>query len=306
MPPVRFEVPRVSSDVDPREFIDKYYVPRRPVVIEGVASHWPASRDWTRDYLMETLERCADRATRQLLWWDIDRTLIAADVPEPTLIDALRRQKTPRERARSRRLWMSRGGERTPWHYDGNSLEIFNAQVIGSKRFTLVSPHTPIDLEAFSLLGRRPEALPETLLTDAHDYTSFELRAGDLLYLPRHWFHFVESLADFNANINWVWTDLSSGSLDNPVSRREQELVAGFYSLLRLESRLTGFFRVAGAPRLRLKHLSPEYTSEYGGLSNFQVAREFLRERGWVRSAWTLLRESFVSLRLKRADRARR
>jgi hypothetical protein len=296
---VRFEVSRVSAHVDTREFLEKYYVPRRPVVIEGAAKHWPATRHWTRDYLKEKLERSAHRATRQLLWWDIDRTLIACDVPEPRLIEQLRELQAPRERARSRRLWMSAGGECTPWHYDGNSLEIFNAQVVGKKRFTLVSPHTPIDLGAFSLLGQKAEALPDTLLTDEHDFTSVELCAGDLLYLPRHWFHYVESLDTFNANVNWVWTDLESGSLDNPVSRREQDLVAGLYPVFAVERRLAALARAVGLPRLRVKHFSSEYTSEYGGASDFEVPRSFLRERGILRATRTLLNELLVGMRVK-------
>lgn len=298
---MRFEVSRVSPTLDTREFLHQYYLPRHPVVIEGAAEDWPARQHWTRDYLNEKLERSTHRATRQLLWWDIDRTLIACDVPEPKLIDELRELQAPRERKRSRRLWMSLAGERTPWHYDGNSLEIFNAQVVGTKRFTLVSPRTPIDLKAFSLLGQKPEAEPDSLLTDAHDYTTFDLKAGDLLYLPRHWFHYVESLESFNANVNWVWTDLASGSLDNPVSRREQDLVGGLYPLFALERQLAPRTSRVGLPRLRIKHFNPEYTSEYGGASNFEVPRSFLRERGVARAGRTLLAELLLGLRLKLA-----
>jgi Cupin-like domain len=295
---VHFEVPRVSAHTNPREFLEKFYIPRRPVIIEGAAEHWPALRRWTREYLTDTLERGASGATRQLLWWDIDRTLVVHDVPEPQLVAELRRLQTPRERARSCRLWMSEGGECTPWHYDGNSLEIFNAQVIGKKRFTLVSPHTPIDLAAFSLLGRAPVALPEQLLSARHEHTSFELCAGELLYLPRHWFHFVESLEPFNANVNWVWTDLASGSLDNPVTRREQELVGGLYPLFALERRIVSIGRVLGLPRLKVKHFSPQYTAEYGGASDFEVPRAFLRQRGIKRALRTLLAELLLGLRL--------
>lgn len=295
---MRFEVPRVAAHTDPQEFLERFYLPRRPVIIEGATEHWPALRRWTREYLTETLERYAGSATRQLLWWDIDRTLVAHDVPEPQLVAELRRLQAPRERARSRRLWMSAGGECTPWHYDGNSLEIFNAQVVGKKRFTLVSPHTPIDLAAFSLMGRAPAAQPEQLLSARHEYTSFELCAGELLYLPRHWFHFVESLEPFNANVNWVWTDLASGSLENPVSRREQELVGGLYPLFALERRLYAFARSLGLPRLKVKHFSPQYTAEYGGASDFEVPRAFLRQRGMGRALRTLLGELLLGLRL--------
>jgi hypothetical protein len=299
---VRFEVDRVPLGIQTRDFLERYYLPRRPVVIDGAAAQWPAHRKWTREYLEEMLERSASSITRQLLWWDIDRTMIADDVLELPLIDELRRLQSPRERRRSRRLWMSAGGERTPWHYDGNSLEIFNAQVLGKKRFTLVSPHTPIDLETFSLLGRKREASPERVLTADHDYTTFELCAGDLLYLPRHWFHFVESLDAFNANVNWVWTDLRSGSLDNPVSRREQDLVGGLYPLFAAERKVAKVASALRLPRLRVQHFNPEYTSEYGGASDFEVPRWFLQKRGLTRVGRTLLSELLLGLHLKLAE----
>jgi hypothetical protein len=186
---------------------------------------------------------------------------------------------------------MSSTGVHTPWHYDGNCAEIFDVQVAGRKRFTLVSPETPIPLAPLSIMARTPDAAPATLLTDYHDHTVVVLRAGDLLYLPRHWVHFVESLDAFNANIGWVWTDLESGSLDDPVSRREQDLVASLYPLFAAERGLAGLGARLGLPRLRLERFSAGYTADYGGSRDFAVARAFLRDRGWARACSALLSE---------------
>jgi Cupin-like domain len=39
------------SDLTPREFKEKYYLPGIPVVFAGAAENWPAVRKWTPDYL---------------------------------------------------------------------------------------------------------------------------------------------------------------------------------------------------------------------------------------------------------------
>jgi hypothetical protein len=292
---LRFDVARVSPTVDAGRFLDEFYFPRRPALIEGAAMDWPASKRWTRASLLDRIERSPGGATRAPFWWDIDRSLVADDIRELPLVSELRRRRSPHERERSTRLWMSNTGVHTPWHCDGNCVEVFSVQVAGRKRFTLVSPETPIPLAPLSLMARTPDAAPAAVLTDHHDHTVFELRTGDALYLPRHWFHFVESLDAFNANIDWVWTDLASGPLDNPVSLREQDLVASLYPLFAVERRLAGLGARLGLPRLRVKHYDAEYTAGYGGSIDFAVARAFLRDRGWVRAYRTLLEELAVA-----------
>jgi hypothetical protein len=300
---MRFPIPRVASTIEVDRFFHEFYAPRRPVVIEGAAADWPATRRWTREFLRTRIDRAPERATRAPYWWDVDFGLVSEDVREPPLIAELRRRVVPRERQRSTRLWMSTSGDHTPWHYDGNCLEVFNVQVVGQKRFTLVSPETPIPLAPFSLMGARPDAPPASLLTDRHEHAVVELRPGNLLYLPRHWFHFVESLDAFNANVNWVWTDLGSGSLDHPVGIRERNLVGSLYPLFAAERFLARLGSTMGLPRLRVRHYTPEYTAEYGGRGDFTVARSFLRDRGWFRAYRTLLSELAVALYAAAGDR---
>ena len=287
---MRFDVTRVSPTIDPQRFLDEFYFPRRPVVVEAAAGDWPATKTWTRASLTERIERSPGSATRAAYWWDIDRRLVADDIREPALITELRRRLMPQEREHSTRLWMSNTGVHTPWHYDGNCVEVFNVQVAGRKRFTLLSPDTPIPLAPLSVMARTPDAAPAAILTEQHDHTVFELGAGDLLYLPRHWFHFVESLGAFNANINWVWTDLANGSLDTPVARRERDLVASLYPIFAAEQRFAVLGARLGLPRLRVNHYDADYTAAYGGSSDFAVARGVLRDRGW-RAYRTLLAE---------------
>jgi len=48
------------------------------------------------------------------------------------------------------------------------------------------------------------------------------MQAGDMLYIPRNWFHRVETLADNTENINIIFNDLA----DKYMQSREQELAA--------------------------------------------------------------------------------
>src|SRR5262249_9050353 len=147
---LRFQIPRVEPTIDVDRFLDEFYLPRRPVVVEGAASDWPAITTWTRDYLDERLTRTPTSVTRNPYWWDLDVSMRAAAIREPALVSESRKRRPPRERKRATRLWMSDKGSHTPWHYDGNCVDIFNVQVTGRKRFTLVSPDTPIPLAPFS------------------------------------------------------------------------------------------------------------------------------------------------------------
>ena len=44
------ELPR-RRDLSGQAFLDEFYAPCRPVVLEGVAADWPAVETWTADYL---------------------------------------------------------------------------------------------------------------------------------------------------------------------------------------------------------------------------------------------------------------
>ena len=98
------------------------------------------------------------------------------------------------------RVWIAPSGSVTPLHFD--LLDNLVGQITGRKRFVLFRPeqarllycpsdlaqpfYSPIDLE-------RPDLERFPLFAQA---TSIEctLEPGELLYLPRRWFHFVRSL----------------------------------------------------------------------------------------------------------------
>jgi hypothetical protein len=120
------------------------------------------------------------------------------------------------------RIWMQPGGHRTLMHYDGNSICGLNLQVVGRKRWTLISPRTPIPCVSFNKVAITD--LPAQYDPDKLSVFEFETVPGDLLYLPRYWFHRVAALESVNINVNWVWTPVEPDP-SSPVGRREVELL---------------------------------------------------------------------------------
>ena len=106
-------------------------------------------------------------------------------------------------------LWLSLHGRpiHTPCHYDGAAN--FIAQLCGAKRFTLFAPREsfrlypfPVghpldnfamaDVDSWRAHGRADARCPALAAAPAMSAT---LTAGDVLYLPRYWWHHVEQLA---------------------------------------------------------------------------------------------------------------
>jgi hypothetical protein len=154
----------------------------------------------------------------QILCWDV-RPEIVSDL---CTIPAVIREALDREKAFLRpnhaRVWFNLKGHKTPWHYDGHSLHVFNLQLKGRKRWRLVAPETPLMCMPLSSIC----LFSEYSLARRRHY-EFETSEGDLVFVPRYWYHSVESLEDLNININWVLTPKTPPS-DNPTSRRELEL----------------------------------------------------------------------------------
>ncbi len=90
------------------------------------------------------------------------------------------------------RAWKHSAGNITPWHYDGNGVNVTNVCYSGSKRFYLSPPgslHT----------------LPVSNISIGHEKWNnnyVDIYPGDFLYIPAYWFHKVECLKDNTFTIN--------------------------------------------------------------------------------------------------------
>ena len=107
-------------------------------------------------------------------------------------------------------------------HYD--ALDNLACVVAGSRRFTLFPPELigrlyvgPID----NTMAGQPVSLAASSVPDRDRFPLFEevkdkaliaeLHPGDALYLPKLWWHKVESTASFNGLVNYWWDAFSAG-----------------------------------------------------------------------------------------------
>ena len=120
------------------------------------------------------------------------------------------------------RIWLGHPSNVSA-HYD--VFENVACVVAGRRRFTLYAPETlgklyvgPID----NTMAGQPVSLAAAASpTDAGQFPLFEevrdqaltaeLRPGDALFVPKLWWHQVESLAPFNGLINYWWDAFSQG-----------------------------------------------------------------------------------------------
>ena len=203
---------------DQAAFLERYYRREEPVVITGAIESDDTEPRARWQALRARIE--ADHTSNErLLWVDVRGDVVAPLCPTPPIIAPLLDGSSVYLRPHFVRLWHNRRGDVTPWHYDGNSIHVCNLQLAGRKRWRIVSPDTPLTCLPFSnsclfrdyaLTGRR--------------WYEFDLDEGELLFLPRYWFHRVESMGDVNVNINWVMTSLAAPA-DTRTARRERELL---------------------------------------------------------------------------------
>lgn len=194
---------------------------RTPFVVRGAAGDWPA-RWWTE----EKLEAAVGASGSTQYWHHLPRDpSYAEDMPCPDWLSAYWQERAKRlSLERPPRFWQAREGHQTPWHYDGNALDVVNVQLTGSKRFTLAPPDRELPWIRF---------LPvSSLACDDADVPVEQvvLHAGDLIFIPRFWSHRVQALEPVNRNVNWVWTD-SDFSADSAVAVREAERLAAVRKL---------------------------------------------------------------------------
>jgi hypothetical protein len=233
-------VPRVR-DLSSEDFLDLFYAPGRPVVIEGEIDDWPALTRWTPDYLRAAVgdapvECQAGRDANPDFELDKDRH--RRILPFATFLDLieaggndayitaynsagnaaalapLQRDLGFLEKYLTRAhgmMWIGPAGTFTPLHFDLTNNLL--AQIVGRKRVTLLPPSEAPRLQhnrhVFSDVHDIHDESRLAKYPAARDARRFEvdLGPGDLLYVPIGWWHQVRSL-DFSAMLtytNFLW-----------------------------------------------------------------------------------------------------
>ncbi|XP_063423182.1 uncharacterized protein LOC134707400 isoform X2 [Mytilus trossulus] len=113
-------------------------------------------------------------------------------------------------------IWIGSEGCYTNCHYDTYGFNLV-AQICGRKRWTLFPPSdtksmypTRIPYEESSVFSqvnvKKPDTTTFHLFKNSHPHVVI-LEPGDVLYVPRHWWHFVESLETSISINTWVEMD---------------------------------------------------------------------------------------------------
>jgi hypothetical protein len=251
----------VAERPSPELFQKRYFAPQTPVVIHGAIDSWPArhwthetfrvrfghvpvrievwdSDEATRDArdqaekltyqhatmaeYIDLIERHGESKRYYLAQFPIFDAIpeLRRDVrPLGYYIEALRRLYTPEL------LWLGPAGTVTPVHFDRS--QNFLVQLYGRKRVTLFAPaHTerlyagdgvrnfsPVDVEAPDL-ARYPR------FAQARGLQAL-LGPGDVLFIPRGWWHHVRSLDPaISLNLWWLSVPEAMRTLPTVLARR--------------------------------------------------------------------------------------
>jgi hypothetical protein len=214
---MKLQISKVSIDtLSPEKFVDEYLKPEKPVLLTGLSNI--DTEILTPEYVKQNF---ADESKREAGWYDaniVDEGCITI----PEIVRNVMDRQDMAVRAAPMRLFMQPGGHVTLPHYDGNSLHGFNQQVVGKKRWIITSPNTPLPNIPFMFAGLVGKNFNYS--EEKHDFMEFETNPGEILFLPRYWYHEVHSLGEVNLNVNWVCTPTYPNA-SSILGKREVEIV---------------------------------------------------------------------------------
>lgn len=205
-----------SSNLDFKSFIVEHLQAEQPLVIESSDN---IDLDiFTPEYIQTHF---ADDSKKEAGWYDAD-LVDEGCITIPEIVKSVMNREDMAVRKSPMRMFMQPKGHITLPHYDGNSLHGFNQQVIGKKKWIITSPNTPLPNIPFMFAGMVGKNFEYS--EKKHDFMEFITKPGDILFLPRYWYHEVHSLDKVNVNVNWVFTPRYP-NLKTKLGKREVEIV---------------------------------------------------------------------------------
>ena len=220
----------------------EFFWEKKPLVVKDGARHWPALERWTLDYLKE--KAGSSLVPVELGGTYLDADMERLDMPLASYVDYLASvptSETPpraaaaymaqaqvpalcgddaprpslcrsagRGDAYATSVWLGPKGTVTPLHRDPyhNCL----AQVIGRKRVLLFDPRLDGDFYASADRLQPNSSVVDAEAPDMDRFPRFPrdegravvLDAGDVLYIPKRWWHHVRSLSR-SLSVSFWW-----------------------------------------------------------------------------------------------------
>jgi hypothetical protein len=226
-------VPRVAAPLSSAAFHTTYWQSREPVVVTGSAPALLARHDgWAADVVFDRLRTRRAGVMQNLLWYDTEEGLLLDRGDLPELVAEHIYGAAHLTRRLHYRLFFHPKGHTTGLHYEGNLLDVFSYQLKGSKRWKVLRGDRAHKLFPFYFVENQASYAP---VGDEPDWTYvIDLQPGELLYLPRGWYHHVECPSDDNVALSLVSAPRDVAALDCLTLDTYREQLALQYHLRRL------------------------------------------------------------------------
>mmetsp|Transcript_30763 Transcript_30763/g.70961 ORF Transcript_30763/g.70961 Transcript_30763/m.70961 type:complete len:358 (+) Transcript_30763:96-1169(+) len=242
-------IAETSYPLDPQDFYTNFVLPGRPVLIKGGARELQLDTKWTdkelsrrhgrEEVLVErqkkekrgiepgvmSLKKFLGSYKKRGIYLAAQPTMeLLEDVPLPSLLSC----EEMHEHTYTLNMWMSSGGTTSLMHLD--DAENVLHMIDGVKRVVLVSPQQTVDVYADEAVHAPtspidPEAVDMVLFPRFYNVTweAAKVEAGDALYIPRGYWHQVNSDPGRNLALNVWWhhppsSKISGETQDLPVS----------------------------------------------------------------------------------------
>ncbi|ALC45506.1 CG43320 [Drosophila busckii] len=179
-------------------------------IMDGATPQWERKRKKTEMTMQQFLKNYSGN---NAMHWSAFQYKRAFDLPDQCLkgIDFESFGFSKHDRDFS--LWLGSKGANTPCHYDTYGVNIV-VQVYGSKSWLLFPPETPFETTRIPYEESSVYCLENFYAPQPDKLTYYEkfqyyahhcvLNAGDVLIVPRHWWHYVEAV-ETSLSVNyWV------------------------------------------------------------------------------------------------------
>ncbi|MDD9951846.1 MAG: cupin-like domain-containing protein [Zetaproteobacteria bacterium] len=216
-------IPRISFGEAQECFQRDYFDLDLPVIITDFTQGWAANSKWTMGYLLEKFHDKPQLVEKT--WFVMDNTFLCEDYTTPPFIQNIQDRRDISRPKHDMRVWANANQHTTPFHYDGHQQYVFNVQVRGKKSWTLLDPQSYIQYYTCSNfpLERYNHLSPDQLAAEDITAYTFDLHAGEMLFIPAFWAHKVCASGEENVNLNWIGSKVHTSA--NPQQAREHEIL---------------------------------------------------------------------------------